>query len=284
MTAIKPLQQRVALITGASQGLGFAIARRFLQAGASLMLCARDASLLERARQQLASECELNQEVHAMKADVSKVEHVDALIHATVDRLGICHILVNNAGVYGPKGDSVSVDWSEWLKTIEVNLLGSVLTCRALVPIFKAQQFGRIIQLSGGGATNPLPMLSAYAVSKAAIIRFCETLAEELRSTGITVNAIAPGALNTRMLDEALAAGPSKIGAAFYERLVLQKKSGGAGFERGAELALFLASAASDGITGKLISAVWDDLNTSDVFTLRRIVGKDRGFAWGSND
>jgi 3-oxoacyl-[acyl-carrier protein] reductase len=118
-----------------------------------------------------------------------------------------------------------------------------------------------------------------------------ETLAEEVRGCGIDVNAIAPGALNTRMLDEILEAGPEKVGQAFYERSVKQKNQGGASLEKGANLAVFLASSASDGITGKLISAIWDpwetlaahadELNQTDIYTLRRIVPKDRGKGWG---
>jgi len=292
MNAAPSLQGRTALVTGANQGLGLAIARRFLQAGANLMLCARDGALLEAARQELAAAAGAGQSVRAMRADVAREADVEALVRATLDGFGQCHILVNNAGIYGPMGESEIVDWTEWVRTVEINLYGSVLACRALVPVFKRQGHGRIIQISGGGATNPLPRMSAYAASKAAAIRFAETLAEELKDTGITVNAIAPGALNTRMLDEVLAAGPEKVGAAFYERSLRQRDSGGAGLEPGAELALFLASAAGDGITGKLISAVWDDwkdwpahlqeLAASDVFTLRRIVAKDRGFGWGS--
>jgi 3-oxoacyl-[acyl-carrier protein] reductase len=163
--------------------------------------------------------------------------------------------------------------------------------CRKLIPRFKQQRYGKVIQLSGGGATNPLPKISAYAVSKAAIVRFAETLAEEVRGSGIDVNAIAPGALNTRMLEEVLIAGPEMVGKEFYERSLKQQESGGASIERAAELALFLASSLSDGITGKLISAAWDnweewpkhlsELNKSDVYTLRRIVGRDRNINWG---
>jgi NAD(P)-dependent dehydrogenase (short-subunit alcohol dehydrogenase family) len=122
-------------------------------------------------------------------------------------------------------------------------------------------------------------------------VRYAETLAEEVRGTGIDVNSIAPGALNTRMLDEILQAGPAKVGQAFYDRSLRQKESGGAPLERGADLAVFLASPASDGITAKLISAVWDNwenwpehlqkLSGSDAYTLRRIAGRDRGFNWG---
>jgi NAD(P)-dependent dehydrogenase (short-subunit alcohol dehydrogenase family) len=120
-----------------------------------------------------------------------------------------------------------------------------------------------------------------------------ETLAEEVKSDGVDVNSIAPGALNTLLLDEVLAAGPEKVGRSFYERALKQKAAGGAPLERGAELAVFLASAASDGLTGKLISAVWDpwetftehmnDLKNTDIYTLRRIIPKDRGLSWGES-
>src|SRR5205823_3330425 len=166
--------------------------------------------------------------------------------------------LVNNAGIYGPIGRLEEVDWTEWERAVRVNLLGSVLTARAIVPHMRANGYGKIIQLSGGGATAPLPRLSAYAASKAAVVRFAETLAEEVRDSGIDVNAIAPGALDTRLLDEVLEAGPERAGSEFHRRMLKQKKTGGTPLERGASLAVYLASAASDGITGRLISAPWD--------------------------
>jgi 3-oxoacyl-[acyl-carrier protein] reductase len=162
--------------------------------------------------------------------------------------------------------------------------------CRALLPHFKARRYGKIIQLSGGGATNPLPRLSAYAASKAAIVRFAESLALEVQADGIDVNAVAPGALNTRMMRELLDAGPSAVGDAMYERMTRIAESGGTPLETGAALAVFLASPQSDGITGRLLSAVWDpwadlpshrdELARSDVYTLRRIVPADRGLPW----
>ncbi len=287
----KVLAGKQAIITGANQGLGLAIARKFLLAGADLMICARNASMLQDALAELAHIASAGQKIVARVADVSLDSDVHDVVAQTLKLLGGCHILVNNAGVYGPKGEIESVDWADWMKAIEINVYGSVLMSRAVLPHFKAQAYGKVIQLSGGGATNPLPRISAYAVSKAAIVRYAETLAEEVRGTGIDVNSIAPGALNTRMLDEILQAGPKKVGQAFYERSVKQKEIGGAPLDKGADLALFLASSASDGITAKLISAVWDDwehwsehlseLSSSDVYTLRRIAGRDRGFDWG---
>jgi NAD(P)-dependent dehydrogenase (short-subunit alcohol dehydrogenase family) len=284
------LSGREALITGASQGLGAAIAQSFLDEGASIFICARDPAILERSRAELAERCDKGQEVAAAPADVSDPESVERLVGLATERFPNLSVVVNNAGVYGPKGAIWDVQWCEWVRAIEINLFGSVLVCRALVPHLRRRGHGKIIQLSGGGATSPLPGLSAYAASKAAIIRFVETLALELRNDRIDVNAIAPGAMNTRLLDEVIDAGPARVGEAFYQRALEQRKSGGTPLRRGGELAVWLASPASDGISGKLLSAVWDpyrelpqhrgDLD-SDVFTLRRIVPADRGLDWG---
>jgi NAD(P)-dependent dehydrogenase (short-subunit alcohol dehydrogenase family) len=277
----RPLEGRNALITGGSQGLGLAIARAYVEAGANVMICARDVSALPG----------LPGSVIAQAADVSKPDDVRRVAERALETFSQLHILVNNAGIYGPKGPIEEVAWNEWVHAIEINLLVSVLMCRAVVPHFKEHRYGKIIQLSGGGATAPLPRLSAYAASKAAIVRFAETLAEEVREDNIDVNSIAPGPLNTRLLEEVLAAGPERVGGEFYERAVKQKTDGGAPLERGAGLAVFLGSAVSDGITGKILSAVWDPWETlpqhldalgkSDVYTLRRILPKDRGLKSG---
>ena len=279
------------IITGGNQGLGLEIARKFVLSGADLMICARNEDMLEDAKNELVNLASKEQKIISQVADVSLESDVEIVVTKTLKNLGDCHVLINNAGVYGPKDNIELIEWQDWIKTIEINLYGSILMCRALIKHFKKKSYGKIIQLSGGGATNPLPYLSAYAVSKVAIVRFCETLAEELRGTGIDVNAIAPGALNTRMLDEVLQAGPNKVGQSFYNRSLEQKKNGGASLQRAADLALFLASSASDGITAKLISAIWDDwekwpshledLSNTDAYTIRRITGKDRNFKWG---
>ncbi len=281
------LHGRGAIITGANQGLGLAIARAYVQAGASVLLCARDANLLREARAEMAQLAGPGQVVAAEPADVSKAADAAHLVNTALETLPQVQILVNNAGVYGPLGRIEEVNWQEWTRALEINLLGSILMCRAILPHFKSQKYGKIIQLSGGGATNPLPRISAYAASKAAVVRFAETLAEEAREDHIDVNSVAPGALNTRLLDEVLAAGPEKVGPVFYARSVKQKETGGAPMEKGADLAVFLGSADSDGITGKLISSLWDPwaefprhldaLRKTDVYTLRRIVPEDRG-------
>jgi NAD(P)-dependent dehydrogenase (short-subunit alcohol dehydrogenase family) len=284
------LADRVAFVTGGNRGLGLEIARALVEAGASVVLCARDSVELDKAGQQLRDIARPGQQVRWCQADVTDASQIGAIVDQTIRDLGL-HVLVNNAGVYGPFGTIEEADWRLWMKALEINLYGSIIPLRAVLPHFKAQRHGKVIQLSGGGATNPLPRISAYAASKAAIVRLAETVAEECRGLGIDINSIAPGALNTRLLDEILDAGSDKVGADFFARALKQKDSGGVPLAFGAELAVFLASTQSNGISGKLISAVWDnwadwpehlpELTKSDAYTLRRITGRDRGFGWG---
>lgn len=284
------LKGQCAIITGANRGFGFEVAKQFLYEGAKVMLCARDATLLEAARDEL-KQLTNSSDVYIMPVDISELSQVEALAAEAYKQMGKIDILIANAGVYGPKGSIESIDWDEWSAAIDINLKGSVLSARAVLPYFKKQKSGKIIFLSGGGATKPMPYLSAYAVSKAAVVRFCETLAEEVRDDNIDVNAVAPGALNTRLLDEILDAGPEKVGKQFYEQSLKQKEQGGSSLELGAKLCVFLSSLESDGITGKLISAVWDpwtslpnyleDLKKTDIYTLRRIIPEDREKNWG---
>lgn len=284
------LAGRNAIITGASQGLGYEIAQQFLQAGANLMICARNEEKLQAAAYRLMADAKPNQVLLTKAADVSNPNDMKTVMNLAEATLGKIDILVANAGVYGTKGPIEEIDWDEWSRAVDINLKGVVLACRTVLPQMKKNQYGKIIILSGGGATKPLPNLSAYAASKAAVVRFAETLAEEVSEWHIDVNTVAPGALNTRLLDEILQAGPEKVGKHFYEQSLKQQQNGGTALSIGAELCVFLASPASDGITGRLISAVWDDwkslpkkreeLKQSDIYTLRRITPQDRGLNW----
>jgi len=276
-----------AIITGASQGLGKAIAAQFLREGAGVVICARDAALLSEAREELAAS---GGPVLAKPCDVSDEKQVGELVAFAQRELGEVHVLVSNAGVYGPMGPTEEVDLQEWRRALDINLFGTLLPCRAVIPYFKQTGRGKIIIISGGGATNPLPNVSAYAASKAAVVRLMETLAEELRPHGVEVNAVAPGALKTRLVEQVIAAGPEKVGAAFFAKNKKWADEGATPLELGAELCAWLASAESDGITGKLISAQWDpwarlhehraELAASDIYCLRRIVPEDRGMKW----
>jgi 3-oxoacyl-[acyl-carrier protein] reductase len=284
------LRGRSAIITGANQGLGRVIAEHFVASGASVLLVARGEEHLRQVADDLKQHAPPGQIVADQAGDVSVPENCQAIVSKARKTLPNLTILVNNAGIYGPIGRIEDNDWGEWVRAMQINLFGTVLMCRAILPHLRAQGHGKIINLSGGGATAPLPNFSSYAASKAAVVRFTETLAEEVRDARIDVNAIAPGALNTRLLDQVLEAGPQRAGQAFYERALKQREQGGAPLDRGAALAAFLASSASDGITGRLLSAVWDNwselparqehLAKSDIYTLRRIVPEDRGQKW----
>ena len=281
-----------ALITGGSQGLGKAIAEHYLREGASVVICARDAKVLDTTRAELEPLAPSGRQVKAKPCDVSNEKQVNDLVDFTFRELGSLQVLVNNAGVYGPMGPTDAVDLREWRRAMDINLYGVLLPCRAVIPHFRKAGRGKIVVLSGGGATNPLPNISAYAASKAAVVRLMETLAEELKPFHIDVNAIAPGALATRFVDEVLAAGPETVGQAFFEKNRKWKQDGATPLSLGASLAVYLASTESDGITGKLISAQWDpwsrlhehreDLAKSDIYCLRRIVPEDRGKQWGN--
>ena len=192
------LKGRFALITGASQGLGAEIARHYVTNGASVLLCARSADKLAEQQQALAPLLAPGARVVTVVGDVGEAKDVDLIFEKLRAEFPRLDILVNNAGIYGPMGNIEDVDWNEWVDAIRINLLGLVYVSRAAMPMFRAQHYGKIINISGGGAANPMPAITAYAASKAGVVRFTESLALECKNDRIDVNAIAPGALVTQ--------------------------------------------------------------------------------------
>jgi 3-oxoacyl-[acyl-carrier protein] reductase len=277
------------VVTGASVGIGRAIAEAFVRAGHHLVLCARMSEPLAQTARELARP---GQKVISHPCDVSDEQQVRALADFTARELGGCDVLVNNAGIQGPIGPLEEIDWNEWKRTIEIDLFGVALPCRAFIPQMKQRGAGKIINLSGGGATGPRPFFSAYAAAKTAVVRLTENLAEELRPFHIDVNAIAPGPVKTRLTSETLAAGAETIGAGAHAEALRIEQEGDCPPQLAADLCVFLASAECNGITGRLISARWDDwknlgarrdeLAASDIYTLRRIVPADRDKSWES--
>lgn len=270
------LEKQVVLLTGASQGIGRALALVMARAGAALGLVARDEGALDQLTEEITSQ---GGQALAIAADVSQPDMVERAVTQFQAVFGHIDVLINAAGIQTPIGLFQENDPDEWEQTFRVNLFGPARLIKAVLPMMLARGQGKIINFSGGGATGPRPNFSAYAVSKAALVRFTETLAIELKPYNIQVNAVAPGAVNTRMLDEIIAAG-TKAGdeqKAGLERLA----SGGTPVELVCELVLFLASPASGKLTGKLISAPhdpwrdWEDqvdeLNATPLYTIRRL-------------
>jgi 3-oxoacyl-[acyl-carrier protein] reductase len=273
------------LITGGSQGFGRHIVEAFLAEGAHVVFCARSAADMDGAKRDLQNRLTPGQNLVGVACDVGDPRQVETLFQQAA-ALGPLHAVVNNAAIYGPIGPTEDVSLADWAQAVQVNLTGTLLVCQHAIRAMKPQQAGKIINISGGGATNPMPRFAAYAATKAAVVRLTETLAEELRESGIEVNAIAPGALRTRLTEQVLAAGPERAGAAFFAKNKKWADEGAADPRLGAALCVYLASAESNGITGKLISAQWDpwkDLQKfrtdlqGDIYTLRRIVPEDRG-------
>ncbi|MBF0551660.1 MAG: SDR family oxidoreductase [Deltaproteobacteria bacterium] len=285
------LSGRNVIITGASRGLGLHVAQAMWAHGANLLLAARSAPLLGDLRDKLTAYGQAEQTINSVSVDFKFPEAAGVVIDAARQVWTRLDGLVNNAGIIGPIGPAWENDWSDWRDTIQVNLLTPVALCRACVPWMKAGGGGKIINLSGGGATGPRPNFSAYATAKTGVVRFTEILAQETKAYNIQVNSIAPGALNTAMLQAVLEAGPEKAGPKEYAQSLTQVEKGGSDPMNAADLCVWLASSDSAGVTGKLISAVWDpwkdlpkrlpDLVDTDIYTLRRIVPGDRGKEWG---
>jgi NAD(P)-dependent dehydrogenase (short-subunit alcohol dehydrogenase family) len=277
------LQGRVALVTGGSHGIGRAVVERLVAEGARVAFCGRNATDVKTAAGEIGGE------VTGLVADVKDADQVDRLVTQTLQRFGRLDVLVNNAGVYGPIGPAWDNDPRQWQEAIAINLGGTFLTCRRVVPEMIKAGGGKIINMSGGGAATPFPRFSAYAVSKAAVVRFTETLALEVAPHDIQVNAIAPGFVATRLHEATLAAG-ERAGADFLRKTREQLEQGAVDPAIPAACVAYLASGKGDRITGKFISAVWDrwaeleahldDLAKTDVYTLRRIMPGDRGLGW----
>jgi len=274
------------LVTGASRGLGLEIARQLAANGAHLALAARDYDALARAAEDVrAARANEKQRVMAWHADLSRDEDVERLAEGCLKGLGRVDALVNNAAVQGPIGALERVQHDAWRAAFQVNLFAPARLIQLVLPGMRERGHGKIVNLSGGGASSPRPHVSAYAASKCALVRLTETLAHELAGSGIDVNAAAPGALNTRMTEELLAAGRKALPLE-HERVRAQLEGGGASPARAAALVVWLCSPASDGISGRLLSAQWDDwehlaerrdeLAASDLYTLRRVRPEDR--------
>ena len=281
------LDGRNVLLTGASRGLGRATAERLWELGANLALVSRSGQELNELADALVVRAgSPPQNCFVIPADLTRREGPEAVAAALKGRWSTLDALVNNAGVVGPIGPLEANDWEEWEQTIRVNLLAPAALCRLLIPAMPAG--ASIVNLSGGGATAPRPNFSAYAASKAGVVRFTENLAVELAGRRIRVNAVAPGAMNTKMLDAVLDAGTAA--GAEFGKAVDQQRQGGVAPAEPAELVAWLVSPASEGISGRLLSAVWDpwpglagraaELAASDIYTLRRITPEDRGKKW----
>jgi len=190
------LEGRVAVITGGAQGFGRASAERFIASGAKVALWDRDAALAEKTANELGSN------VKAFACDVTDAKAVEGARDATLAAFGKIDILVNNAGIAGPTAKVWEYSLEDLQMTMRVNLEGPWLCCKAIVPGMIAQNYGRIVNIASIAGKEGNPNASAYSASKAALIGLTKSLAKEVATYDISVNAIAPAAARTAILDQ----------------------------------------------------------------------------------
>ena len=271
------------VLTGSSSGIGRALAERLLAHGHQVWGIARS--------DQSAFVLGSGGAFHAARCNVADWSQVELAAREILSVWPEIDALVTCAGIQGAIGRTVTIDPAQWTATVRANLDGTFHAIRAFqAALLRAPRRAKIVCFSGGGATKARPNFSAYAAAKAAVVRLVETVAEEERAAPLDINAVAPGAINTRLTAEVVALGPGVVGEAEYQAAVKQTAEGGAPIERALDLVEWLLSPASDGISGRLLSAPWDpwpalarhkdELARSDTYTLRRIVPADRGQKW----
>ena len=192
------LQDRVAIVTGGAQGIGHAIARRFLASGARVVLWDRDAARLQAARDDLAPAGTVN----AHDVELTDEAAVQQAATAAMARHGRIDILVNNAGITGGNGTTWELSPAVWREVLEVNLVAPYLTCRAVVPHMLARRYGRIVNIASVAGKEGNPNASHYSASKAGLIALTKSLAKELATRGVLVNAVTPAAAKTAIFDQ----------------------------------------------------------------------------------
>jgi NAD(P)-dependent dehydrogenase (short-subunit alcohol dehydrogenase family) len=238
------LEGKIAIVTGAGQGVGQGIASVIAREGAKVVICNRNPDRGKAAADLIKSR---GGEAIAIQADIVKMDEVNALVEATLKHYGGLHLLVNNAvapSVNVPFAQSKEEDWDQ---DLGVGLRGYLICTRAVIQHFLKQNYGRIIHISSSAGKVGSPNLAVYSAAKGAIIAFTKALAREVAKTGITVNSVAPGAINTPMQD--------RLSEEFraYMRSTIPMGRYGEPEEVG-EIVAFLASDRASYITGQVYS------------------------------
>ena len=274
MNEFKDIRNKNVLITGAGRGIGKRLALGFAKAGARVGLLARTQPELDLAKLEIEH---AGGSALKIRADVRDFEAMQVAVDRMQVVFGGVDVLIASAAIQGPIGTIAQIDAKAWAETIQVNLVGVMLACRAVLPQMIDRRRGKIIALAGGGSNYSRPNFSAYAASKTGLVRFVESVADEVRDHNVQVNCLSPGAAYSHMTDEILHAGEDRAGRKEIENAQQVRVTGGIPPEKQIQLALFLASERSNHISGKLIH-VSDDLKkienanmSPEAFTLRRV-------------
>ena len=281
--------KKIVVITGCSSGLGFEICKKFIKENFFVYGISSNKKKINNAKKIIYNKFFYNNNFSFNKVDVSNQNQIKIFFSKLFKKHKRLDVVINNAAVYGPIGYFEKNNLKSWKKAFDINFYGCLNVYREAVKIMKKKKYGRIIQISGGGSTKPLPMFTSYACSKVGVVRLAECISEEVKKYNICINSVSPGILNTVLLKKALKAGPQNIGKKYYNKLLKAKKKGGDDINLAVNL-IFELSKKNNKINGKIISALWDEwhkfkynfkkLNSSDVYTLRRIVGKERNLGF----
>lgn len=242
---------KVVVITGGARGIGKAMAMAFAKLNYNVVICSRTKAELDEAEKEIGKNCS------SFFCDVRFPDYVKRFFNFVIEKHGRIDVLINCAGILGPIGPLEKNDIGKWKDAIDINLMGTVNCVHEVIPIMKKQEFGRIIVMCGGGVGGKSipPGFTAYTTSKFAIAGFTELVGKELKYFDIKINAISPGAVNTRMAKKRWVDGSSP--------------------DRAVKLATFLATTKLD-VNGKALSAKWDDYehfkDKESLYTLRRVV------------
>ena len=191
-----------AIVTGGAQGIGLAIATRLAQSHANVCIWDLNQKILNNVVAQLVDQSSDGKTVHGLIVDVVNAQAVDAAVTKTIKLLGSVDILVNNAGISGPNLPSWKYPLEDWLNVINVNLTGTFLVSRAVIPDMIKRDYGRIVNIASVAGKEGNPNAAAYSSSKAGVIGLTKTLGKELANTGITVNCVTPAAVRTAIFDQ----------------------------------------------------------------------------------
>ncbi len=286
-----PSRKSTIFVSGGTTGLGLQLSEHFVKNGNSVVFCARSQSVIDATIVHLKKLAAVDQLILGFSCDVSDQSAVNNMFLELIEIKVVVDVLICNAGVIGPIDKYLESDSEKWKAAFNINLYGTMNLIEKVLPGMLSRGKGSVIHISGGGATSPLFGMSSYAASKAAAVRFIETLALEYKDSGVSFNSIAPGMLKTQLLDQMLEAGRERIGDNLFVKSSEKAQANSDTSVQAIKLIDFLASESSVGITGKLISAEWDNwsewprhlqqLGSSDLYTLRRITGRDRGQSWG---
>ncbi|MBE9193181.1 SDR family oxidoreductase [Gloeocapsopsis crepidinum LEGE 06123] len=209
------LNGKIAVITGGDSGIGKATAKLLAREGAKVAIIDKTSETLQQAVEEIGK----HGEAFAVHADLTKLEEVENAQRQILDRFGTVHILVHAAGITGATGDFLELSDEQWYKTIDVDLMAAVRTCRAFIPAMRKAGWGRVVLISSEDAVQPYPEEMPYCACKAAVLNLAKALSKAYAKDGILVNTVSPAFIATPMTDAMMEKQSNQMEVSFDEAI-----------------------------------------------------------------